>query len=174
MKTNLSKMLLVSFLCIGIIAAGAYAYAYDKKGDGGRSFEKKFNSKVKMIMSNAEELELSDAQLKQIKDLKMKIKKALIRQDAEIDIATLDIKAEMWQDKTDTGAINKLIDKKYDLKKEKAKAVVGAYADLKGILTKGQQEKMKEIMKSCKKGGTKSSMMPSDMMKYKMMGADKR
>ena len=176
MKTNLSKMLLVSFLCISIIAAGASVYAYDKKESKGWGFEEKFNNKVKKIMSNAEELELSDVQLKQIKDLKIKTKKDLIRQKAEIDIIALDIKSEMYQDDIDKGTINKLIDKKYDLKKEQAKTVVGACADIQNILTKGQQEKMKAIMKKCKKSGMKMPMKKGDMMKgdmqSRMTGSD--
>ena len=57
----------------------------------------------------------------------------------------------MWQNAIDTEAIDALIDKKYEIKKEKAKSMVGAYAELKGILTAEQKDKLKELYKKCKK-----------------------
>ena len=55
----------------------------------------------------------------------------------------MDIKEAMWSDNLDLEAINTLIDKKYDLKKAKAKSSIADYAELKGILTEEQKAKMK-------------------------------
>ena len=64
----------------------------------------------------------------------------------------MDIKGNMQGDRIDIKATNKLIDRKYDLKKEKAKSLVSACAGLKSILTKEQTGKMKDLWKKCKKG----------------------
>jgi len=162
-------VLLVSVLALVSMPASLYAY----HGKGGMNMEDKFSRKAKMILSNQDELGLSDDQVEKIKALKMKTKKGLIRTDAEIDIAALEIKAEMWADSADTESINKLIDKKYDLKKQKAKSLVAACAAIRNILTKEQQDKMKAIMKKCKMGGIRSSKNSRDMKQHMIVG-DKR
>ncbi|NQV03860.1 MAG: hypothetical protein HQ532_00015, partial [Candidatus Omnitrophica bacterium] len=68
---------------------------------------------------------------------------------AEIDLIAIDIKAALWEDTIDLGSVNTLIDRKYELKKQKTKALVAAYAALKGMLTKEQIKNLKGL---CKKG----------------------
>jgi hypothetical protein len=140
--------LLVSVLTLSVMPLEVYAFDHGKtKGQKGGHWdlEKKFSCKAHLILANKEKLGLSDGQVTKIKELKMKTKKGLIRKAAEIKILALDIKAAMWKDPINTSAVNKLIDKKYDLKKGKTKSLVGACAALKGILTKGQKEKMKGL-----------------------------
>ena len=67
-----------------------------------------------------------------------------------IYIIAIDIKSAMWEDTIDVNSTNALIDKKYDLKKEKAKALVAAYAELKSMLTDEQQKKLKSLCKDNK------------------------
>ncbi len=83
--------------------------------------------------------------------IKIDIKKDLIQRKAKIDLIVVDIKAQMWEDKINTKAINKLIDQKYELKKAKAKSLLQAYVSLKKILTDEQKERLKELFKACKK-----------------------
>ena len=108
-------------------------------------------NKAHFLFKNKEELELTDKQVEEIKDLKISTKKDLIRKKAEIEILALDIKAQMYGDAIDTKAINELIDKKYELKKAKTKSLVEAYAALKKVLTKDQKKKIKELYKKCEK-----------------------
>jgi len=108
----------------------------------------KFFGKAHFLLENKDEIGLSEAQVKDIKDLKMNVKKMLIRQEAEIDIIALDIKSGLMGHPVDVNALNTLIDKKYELKKDKTKQLVQAYAQLKNGLSKPQYEKMKEIWKS--------------------------
>ena len=82
--------------------------------------------------------------------IKLNSKKDTIEKTAEIDILALDIKAGLYGDTVDSAQLGALIDKKYKIKAEKAKATVGAYAALKGVLTEAQKEKMKELYKKCK------------------------
>jgi len=123
--------------------------------------DKKLFSKCHMILENAKELGLSAQQIESIKDLKLKTKKDLIVKESEIDLAALDIKTELWKDTIDLNVINPLIDKKYDLKKEKAKILVAAMAGIKKTLSKDQMDKLKAMhdekceMCGCKRMGKK-------------------
>lgn len=141
------KVLLV-LMCLSLLVPSVYAEHGKMKGGHG-DFDQKFCQKAMMIVKNQEELGLSDAQVKKVKDLKMSTKKDLIRKNAEIEILALDIKSALWEDEVDLNAINTLIDKKYDLKKEKTKSLVAAYVSLKGMLTKEQQKTLKGL---CGKG----------------------
>ena len=99
---------------------------------------------------------ISDEQVKKIKGLKVSTKKDLIRKKADIDIVALDIKSALWEDEVDLATVNALIDRKYDLKKEKAKSLVAAYAALKGILTEEQRDKLKTLYRGGKDKKTKN------------------
>jgi Spy/CpxP family protein refolding chaperone len=78
----------------------------------------------------------------------------------------VDIKAEMWKDPMNVDKINKLIDQKYDLKKEKTKIIVKAYDDIKNILTADQKAKLKDV---CAKEDMIKKCMKCPMMSGKMM-----
>lgn len=118
----------------------------------GGDLSSKFYMKAHMILKNEDELGLSEEQHKMIKDLKVAIKKQIITKKAEIDVIAVDIKSMLYDDKIDTAAIDKLIDQKYELKKEKAKILVGAYATLKNSLKEDQLDKLKGLYKECEKG----------------------
>jgi len=156
-KRFIVAVVLCMAMALNLAAFDAYAGHGKEKGHH-FSLEDKFSKKAHFILKNKEELGLSDEQVKQVKDLKIKTKKNLIGKKAEIEILGLDIKAAMWSDPLDVNTVNKLIDKKYDLKKDKAKSLVGAYAALKGLLTEEQKEKMKGLFKKCKKDEKRSPM----------------
>ena len=136
-------MLLVCFALSTTYVYAEHGMKKDQKGCLGG----KFYHKVMGVIKNQEELGLSDEQVKKLKDLKLSTKKEVIRKKAEIDILAIDIKAAMWEDSIDVNAVNVLIDKKYELKKEKAKALVAACVALKSILTDEQQKKLKSLCK---------------------------
>lgn len=151
-KTMLIMFLAVAVMCLGL-ASGAYAFGHDKKGGCHGEFEGKFFHKAMMLIMSETELGLTADQVKEIKDLKIKTKKDLIKLDADIKTVGVDLEAEMWKDTTDVNAMNALIDKKYDLKKQKAKSIVAATAALDNILTAEQKTKLAELKKSCKGKG---------------------
>jgi hypothetical protein len=116
------------------------------KGDakmGG--IEETFSQKIHFIMSKSEEMGLSAEQSEKIHALKYSVKKSIIKNDAEIDTLALDIKEALGKDNIDIGVVNSFIDKKYAIKAQKTKDIVAACANLKTILTKDQQNKMKEM-----------------------------
>ena len=63
----------------------------------------------------------------------------------------IDIKEKLYMDKVDVSGINALVDKKYELKKEKAKYLVKQYADLKAVLTDDQLDEMKSLWRKSSK-----------------------
>ncbi len=123
----------------------AQAQLCPKKSQHGLGFEKKIFCNLHLVMANQEKLDLSDDQVAKIKQLKISTKKDLIKRDAEIDLITVDIKSKLWEDKIDKESISKLIDQKYELKKEKAKSLIDAYAGLKNILSVEQNKKLNNI-----------------------------
>jgi len=108
----------------------------------------KFFCTAHSILENKSELGLSDEVFRKVKDLKISTKKDLIKAGAEIEISALDIMAKMWEDSADITEINKLIDKKYTLKKESMKLLVSAFLSLRKMVSKDQLHKLCAIRKS--------------------------
>ncbi|MDP8299305.1 MAG: hypothetical protein P9L88_05335 [Candidatus Tantalella remota] len=125
------------------------------KGGGGyhqKGLDSKILYKAKFMLKNQDELGLSAEQVKKIKEVKIAVKKDTVKRNAEIELIKIDIKAKMYDDKLDVAGIDKLIDKKYDLKKAKAKALVQTCSDMRDILTEDQMKEFKAMCrKSCKK-----------------------
>ncbi len=109
--------------------------------------EEMFYKKARLIMMNEKELGLSAEQIKAIRDLKSETKKQVIRNDAEIDVIKVDIKNQLYEPTINIESVNALIDKKYDVKKAKAKLLVDSLAKLKAQLTEDQINKLKELYK---------------------------
>jgi len=138
--------------------------------------EDKFAAKAHFYLENAKELGLSEEQKTKISDLKLKVKKSMTMKDAEIDVAGMDVVELMGKDEMDMNAVNTAIDRKYELKKAEAKEAAAALVELKGVLTKEQLQKAKDIcggsmmcgkMEMMGKEGEKGSMhgMKHGMMK---------
>ncbi|MFH1459484.1 MAG: hypothetical protein ABIG64_03810 [Candidatus Omnitrophota bacterium] len=155
MKKNILLISLCAILIIVFLASVSFAY---DKGEGQKDgLECKFFSKISKVYQNKEELKLTDAQMKQIKDLKIKLKKELIKNKAEIDLVAVDIKSQMYEEDIDVKALNQLVDKKFEFKKDKAKILINSYSQLNKIFTDEQKELLRNI--KCKK-----------MMRAKMAG----
>ncbi len=132
---------------------------------GHDSLESKFFYKAHSLMKTKEELQLSEEQLKTIQDLKAEAKKNLIRSKAEIDVIEIDLASQIHADKMDSEAALKLIDQKYELKKESEKNFLTAYAKLKGAISEKQWETFRALKKECGKKhseeAAKSSQVPA-------------
>jgi hypothetical protein len=108
----------------------------------------KFFHKAHFLLSNEEELDLSEDQVESIKDLKLTVKKNIIQQDAEVEILALDIRSKLYGHVIDVDGARSLIEQKYALKQAKAMMLVQAIADVKALLSAEQYELMKDLWKS--------------------------
>ncbi len=149
------KYFVIPFLVAVLLLSGTMSFADgNSKGKHGDKswFESKILKKAGFALKNKDELGLTDEQYKKIKKIKYATKKEIIKSNAEVDLLVVDIKMQLWEEKINVPAIDKLIDQKYEIKKAKAKKLVQAYADLKSSLTEEQTEKLGDI---CRKGKTK-------------------
>jgi Spy/CpxP family protein refolding chaperone len=149
------SVLFIVFVAFAIVSSSAFSeecpmdkskmIGMHEKGDSKMDLENVFSQKIHFIMSNSDEIGLNAEQLEKIHTLKYSVKRASIKNDAEIDILALDIKEALGKEDIDIGAVNSLIDKKYAVKAQKTKDIVAACVNLKAILTKDQQNKMQEM-----------------------------
>ena len=141
---------IILVLALGLMQSAAFA---EKRGGYGqgmhhqKSIKEKFFKTVKMIHHNQDELNVNDNQLNQIRELRIALKKDLIRKKAEIDIVKVDIRSLLHEDEIDVDAVSKLIDQKFEIKKAGMKKAVKSFAELRKILTKEQKEKLKEVIR---------------------------
>ncbi len=142
----------VLFLVLTMSLSKAYANHGHHESGFGDGLDGMFFMKAHAILENHDELGLSEDAVKAIKSLKLETKKALIRQDAEIEVVDLDIKTKLHDYPVEVEAVDKLVDQKYELKKAKAKNLVEALAKLKGALTKDQYDKLHKLWESREKG----------------------
>lgn len=158
MKKTLSVMLgLLIVTALFNFPAAAY---YPKSGCGMKNcdmnrggqwgIKEKFFHKANKVLGYKEELALSSEQETQIENLMKETKKNLIRKKAEIKVLALDIQDLLKDNPVNVAEINGLIDRKYEIKKEKTKELVAAYAQLKGILSQGQWGTLKDLWKKSK------------------------
>ena len=148
-----AKMLCAMVVIVGLVLGSAVTGSY--AGDEGKGKEGclagKLCMKMAFVMANEKDLGLTEEQVAKLKELNMKTKKEMIGMKASEEIAELDMGEALHQKTIDVAAVNALIDKEFDLKKGKAKAMVASYAALKDILTTEQKDKMKELWKAGEK-----------------------
>lgn len=124
-------------------------------GPGGRGgpgeLDKMFFKKAHTILKNQAELGLTAEKAEALKALKFETLKAMIRQNAEIQVIDLDLCSQLHSTTTDMKTLNALIDQKYELKKSKDKLLTEAVVKMKGLLSKEQIEKLRALRKDHKK-----------------------
>ena len=111
-------------------------------------FAEKFFHFAHLALENHEELGLADEAVKKVRELKIGTKKSLIRNRAEVELLMVDIISSLYQEKPDVAAINRLIDKKFDVKKAGMKKLIASFVAIKKLLSKEQIKQMKTICKS--------------------------
>ena len=149
----MSKRILDSLMLVIVgsflVMPNAYArYSGDSSGYHDKHkmhITDKFFMKAHFVLIHKDEIGLTEDQVNQIKDLKVAIKKDVIRKGAEIEVIMLDVWSELHKKQVDISAVNTFLDKKYELKKEKTKGAASAYVKLKGILTEDQMTKVKSL-----------------------------
>ena len=153
MKRAVSIFIVVA-CALTLVSSAVFAYGgnrgwfkhesmWSKKGHDGIFFRK-----AHLILVNAADLNLTDDQVSKIKTLEYGVKKSLIKENADIKSLILDIREAIRKDETDLTAVNSLIDQEYAVKAQKSKESVEACANLKKVLTKDQEKKLKDIWSS--------------------------
>jgi len=130
---------------------GGGGFKHGHSGSGG-DLDKMFFMKAHFILENSDELGLTEDKVEAIKSLKTDTLKSLIKQNADIAVACIDIKSKLHDYPIDVASTNALVDQKYELKKAKTKTLIDALAKLKGTLTQEQYDKLREIWKGGKEG----------------------
>ncbi|MDD4956829.1 MAG: Spy/CpxP family protein refolding chaperone [Candidatus Omnitrophica bacterium] len=143
---NVLALVICGTLMFTLVGPGS-AMAYGKKG-----MDSKIYHKASYMVDNRDELGLTDEQVRQINAIKTAVKKEMIKKNAEIDLVAVDIKTMLQENKVDVKAARDLLDKKYELKKEKAKYLVGEYAALKDMLTDEQMGSLEKMWRDKGKG----------------------
>jgi hypothetical protein len=163
MKKNVSL-----FLLLFLLGASAPAFADHGKGGecktcqaagkcekcGGEAegshqcpITEKILKKAHFLLDNAEEIGLSDEQTAQVKAIKMQTKKEAIKEQADMEIFMLDLKAKLGEDKFDVEGTTAMVDQATAGMSSGAKAKIEAYAKLKAVLSEEQLVKAKAIWK---------------------------
>lgn len=136
---------------LALAGAPADGSSNDKGGKPGSNLVEKFCHKVSFTMENEKDLGLTEDQVKGIEDISLRTRKELIKMEADIDVVGIDIEEALYQDNIDVPAVAALIDKRYDLEKDKTKVLAASFAALKVILTPEQKDKIKELWKISEK-----------------------
>ena len=139
------------FLVMTLSLPKVYARHDHPRADYGDNLGQMFFKKAHLIKESREELGLPEDKAEAVKNLELETKKTLIKQDAGIEVVSLDIMAKLHDYPVDVEAVNKLMDQKYELKKAEARSLVEAIAKLKGTLTKDQYEKLRKLWKAREK-----------------------
>ena len=111
-------------------------------------FAEKFFHFAHSIVENHEELGLTDEAVKKVRELKIGTKKSMIRNRAEVELLMVDIISSLYQAKPEISEINKLVDKKFEIKKAGMKKLIAAFVGVKKLLSKEQMKQVKAICKS--------------------------
>jgi len=157
MDKKLGLFLSALVLFAGIAGANAYAHGQEggmwgadkKHGASGKEYglEGVFFHKAVFFLKSKDKIGLSQDQVVAIKALKLETEKGVLHQKADLKALELDIRSQLHSDMTDAGALSKLIDQKYEMKKTMEKSLVAAIVKLKSMLTPAQQETLKKLRK---------------------------
>ncbi len=117
------------------------------QGESGCPIVNKLMKKSEFFLKNADEIGLSEDQVKQIKTIKIEAEKDEILGGAQMKVAFLDIESKMSADPVDQEALHAVVDGLSSLMSQGAKKTIKLYVDLKSVLTADQKKKAKEIWK---------------------------
>lgn len=157
MQRKITACLMAMAFLVSSGLPAVYAGGYKGGKDAGMAWKKKVSLQDKICMKahflkeNQDEIGLSDAQVKEIMNLKRRSQKDVIAKDAEIEALTLDIWAILYERPIDVEGAKKLVEHKYAVKQAKSLHLVQSLSDMMNVLTDEQYAAMKAVWKKQKK-----------------------
>lgn len=150
------KKILIALMLVGLLST--FSSADERRGMmGGHMGEMMkgmmgmgenpwFHHGVSMTLMNAEKLGLSDKQKEQLEDLKDKYTKEIIRQDAERQIAEMDMDKILKADDTDLSKVKDALKKVEGIETQIRYIRIEAFTEARKVLTEEQKGKLKKLM----------------------------
>lgn len=107
-----------------------------------------FHHGVTLTIMHAEELGLTEKQKSQLEDIRVKYTKEIIRQDAEFQIAEMDLDGLLKNDAADLSKIKDAIRKVEGISGQIRFLRIEAFAEVRKVLTDEQRARLKKLMES--------------------------
>lgn len=148
MKKNILFLAMLSVILLGSpLSAFAGGGCCAKMGGGGNAYclESKFFGKYDFIMENRKALELTDDQMKALKNIKYTVEKSKVQAKSTSKITVLDMYHEIYQGEGNIEALNGLVDEKLEGERKLGYALVKGLLDFKNLLSEGQNRTLKDL-----------------------------
>ncbi|HBB16154.1 MAG TPA: hypothetical protein DCZ97_03820 [Syntrophus sp. (in: bacteria)] len=107
-----------------------------------------FHHGVSLTLVNSDKLGLDEKQKGQLEEIRTKYTKELIRQDAEMQIAELDLNSLLKTDATDLAKVKDVIKKATDTRSQIRYLRIEAFAEARKVLTEEQKGKLRNLMEN--------------------------
>ncbi|MFC1549105.1 Spy/CpxP family protein refolding chaperone [Candidatus Omnitrophota bacterium] len=107
------------------------------------TLEGKLYKDIQTIRAHSDKLKITNDQMKQIKALRVEVRKTIIQMDAGIETLSVEINTMMWETPFDMDMVNNLLAQKNDQVEERDKYIVDAHDRLYKILTPDQKNLLK-------------------------------
>jgi Spy/CpxP family protein refolding chaperone len=98
------------------------------------------------MLRNADKLNLSDEQIKNLENLKRKYSKDIIKQDAEMRIAEIDLGALLKEPEINLSEVKEVLKKVENIKTQIRYLRIMAFVEARKILTDEQKNSLKKLM----------------------------
>jgi len=105
-----------------------------------------FRYGVSLMLRNADRLRLSDEQKKQLDDIRMRYSKEIVRQDAEVEIAEIDLEALLKNPEINLTEVKDALKKVESAKTQIKYLRVEAFVEARKVLTNVQKSDLKKLM----------------------------
>ena len=105
-----------------------------------------FQYGVTLMLRNADKLGLSDEQIKKLDNIKRKYSKDIIKQDAEMKIAEIDLGALLKESEINLSEVNEVLKKVESTETQIRYLRIMAFVEARKILTDEQKNSLKKLM----------------------------
>src|SRR3972149_8757977 len=117
-----------------------------------------FQYGVTLMLQNADKLKLSDEQIKKLDNIKRKYSKDIIKQDAEMKIAEIDLGALLKESEINLSEVKEALKKVENIKTQIRYLRIMAFVEARKILTDEQKNSLKKLMEKRASPGMRGTM----------------